>query len=68
MNLDKLLRAAILSVILIGCARTETPEVSSVSLNTATIEMYEGEVYNLVATILPNGTEYSTEAQYYKIF
>lgn len=59
MNLIKLLRAAILFVILVGCAQKETLlEVSSVSLNTATVEMVEGEVYNLVATVLPNGAEY----------
>lgn len=52
------LSAALIFVILIGCTQTETPEVSSVSLNTATIEMVEGEMYNLVATVLPKDSEY----------
>ena len=33
-------------------------EVSSVSLNTATIEMVEGETFSLVATVLPKDAEY----------
>ena len=33
-------------------------EVSSVSLNTSTVEMVEGDTYSLVATVLPNNAEY----------
>ncbi len=33
-------------------------KVSSVSLNTATIEMIEGETFSLVATVLPKDAEY----------
>lgn len=45
--------------LLLSCAEKETTvEVSSVSLNTATIEMVEGETYNLVATVLPKDAEY----------
>ena len=44
---------------LVGCTEKETQvEVSSVSLNTATIEMVEGEFFNLVATVLPKDAEY----------
>ena len=42
-----------------GCTEKETQvEVSSVSLNTATIEMVEGETFSLVATVLPKDAEY----------
>ena len=45
--------------LLAGCTNKEsTIEVSSVSLNTATIEMVEGETFNLVATVLPKDAEY----------
>ena len=48
-----------LSTLLLGCAEKETQvEVSSVSLNTPTIEMVEGETFSLVATILPKDAEY----------
>lgn len=48
-----------LSALLLGCAEKETQvEVSSVSLNTATIEMVEGETFSLVATVLPKDAEY----------
>ncbi len=48
-----------LSAFLLGCAEKETQvEVSSISLNTATIEMVEGESFNLVATVLPKDAEY----------
>lgn len=44
---------------LVGCTKKETQvEVSSVSLNTATIEMVEGETFSLVATVLPKDAEY----------
>ena len=33
-------------------------EVSSVSLNTSTVEMVEGDTYSLGATVLPNNAEY----------
>ena len=48
-----------LSAFLLGCTEKETQvEVSSVSLNTATIEMVEGESFSLVATVLPKDAEY----------
>ena len=44
---------------LAGCSEKETQiEVSSVSLNTSTIEMVEGDSYKLVATVLPKDAEY----------
>ena len=44
---------------LLGCTEKETQvEVSSVSLNTATIEMVEGETFSLMATVLPKDAEY----------
>ena len=47
------------SVLLLGCTEKETQvEVSSVSLNTPTIEMVEGETFTLVATVLPKDAEY----------
>ena len=50
---------AFVSAFLIGCTEKETQvEVSSVSLNTATIEMVEGETFTLVATVLPKDAEY----------
>lgn len=48
-----------LSALIIGCTEKETQvEVSSVSLNTATIEMVEGETFSLMATVLPKDAEY----------
>lgn len=48
-----------LSALIIGCTEKETQvEVSSVSLNTPTIEMVEGETFSLVATVLPKDAEY----------
>lgn len=48
-----------LSALIIGCTEKETQvEVSSVSLNTATIEIVEGETFSLVATVLPKDAEY----------
>ena len=48
-----------MSVLLLGCTEKETQvEVSSVSLNTPTIEMVEGETFTLVATVLPKDAEY----------
>ncbi len=45
--------------LLAGCTEKETQlEVSSVSLNTSTIEMIEGDSYKLVATVLPKDAEY----------
>ena len=41
-----------------GCTEKTQVEVSSVSLNTATIEMVEGETFSLVATVLPKDAEY----------
>ena len=51
--------AVILLLPLVGCTeKRDSVEVSSVSLNTATIEMVEGETFNLVATVLPKDAEY----------
>lgn len=48
-----------LLALIIGCTEKETQvEVSSVSLNTATIEMVEGETFSLMATVLPKDAEY----------
>lgn len=59
MKLIRLICAVIFAIIIAGCTEKETQvEVSSVSLNTATIEMVEGETFNLVATILPKDAEY----------
>ena len=42
-----------------GCTKNEPQiEVSTVSLNTATIEMTEGDTYNLIATVLPKNAEF----------
>lgn len=55
----KILCLALFLPFLAACAQKESPiEVSSVSLNTATIEMVEGETFNLVATVLPKDAEY----------
>ncbi len=48
---------ALLITSVIGCKRVPV-EVSSVSLYTSTIEMVEGDTYNLVATVLPGNAEY----------
>ena len=59
MKLIRLICAVIFAIIIAGCTEKETQvEVSSVSLNTATIEMVEGETFNLVATVLPKDAEY----------
>ena len=47
----------LISYIIIGCKQTPV-EVSTVSLNTSTVEMVEGDSYSLVATVLPNNAEY----------
>ena len=54
------IKIAVISLLaLLGCTEKETQvEVSSVSLNTATIEMVEGETFSLVATVLPKDAEY----------
>lgn len=55
----KILCLALFLPFLAACAQKESPiEVSSVSLNTATIEIVEGETFNLVATVLPKDAEY----------
>ena len=54
-NLVKYLTA--LFVIVTSCT-PKAVEVSSVSLNTSTVEMVEGDTYSLVATVLPNNAEY----------
>ncbi len=57
--LNQIKIVVILLLALVGCAEKETQvEVSSVSLNTATIEMVEGETFSLVATVLPKDAEY----------
>ncbi len=57
--LNQIKIAVILLLVLVGCTEKETQvEVSSISLNTATIEMTEGETFSLVATVLPKDAEY----------
>ena len=57
--LNQIKIAVIFLLVLVGCTEKETQvEVSSVSLNTATIEMVEGETFSLVATVLPKDAEY----------
>ena len=46
-----------LFVIVTSCT-PKAVEVSSVSLNTSTVELVEGDTYSLVATVLPNNAEY----------
>ena len=59
MKLDKLFALVLSLSFMLGCTEKETQvEVSSVSLNTATIEMIEGETFSLVATVLPKDAEY----------
>lgn len=59
MKTSKLLCVVLFLCTLIGCTEKEsTVSVSSVSLNTATIEMVEGETFSLVATVLPKDAEY----------
>ena len=59
MKISKLLSLVLSISFLAGCTEKETQvEVSSVSLNTATIEMVEGETFSLVATVLPKDAEY----------
>ena len=59
MKLIRLISAVIFAIFIAGCTEKETQvEVSSVSLNTATIEMVEGETFSLVATVLPKDAEY----------
>jgi uncharacterized protein YjdB len=59
MKISKLLSAVLAVCLLAGCAEKETQvEVSSVSLNTSTIEMVEGETFNLIATVSPNDAVY----------
>ena len=59
MKFYKLFTLVLSLLFLFGCTEKETQvEVSSVSLNTATIEMVEGETFSLVATVLPKDAEY----------
>jgi len=59
MKLIRFVCAVIFAIFIAGCTEKETQvEVSSVSLNTATIEMVEGETFSLVATVLPKDAEY----------
>ena len=59
MKTSKLLSLVLSLCFLAGCVEKETQvQVSSVSLNTATIEMVEGETFSLVATVLPKDAEY----------
>lgn len=59
MKTSKLLCVVLFLCALIGCTEKEsTVSVSSVSLNTATVEMVEGETFSLVATVLPKDAEY----------
>ena len=56
LKLNKLLAA--IPFIALLCCTPKAVEVSSVSLNTSTVEMVEGDTYSLVATVLPNNAEY----------
>ena len=58
MKAYKLLLFSILLTILTAGCKQAPVEVSSVTLNTSTIEMVEGSTYNLVATVLPSNAEY----------
>lgn len=59
MKFYKLFTFVLSLCIVLGCTEKETQvEVSSVSLNTSTIEMVEGETFSLVATVLPKDAEY----------
>ena len=59
MRLIRLISVVVLAIVFARCTEKEAQvEVSSVSLNTATIEMVEGETFSLVATILPKDAEY----------
>lgn len=54
------IKIAVISLLaLVGCTEKETQvKVASVSLNTATIEMVEGDTFSLIATVLPKDAEY----------
>lgn len=52
-----ILYSILLPFAIAGCKQAPV-EVSSVSLNTATVEMIEGDSYSLVATVLPSNAEY----------
>ena len=59
MKFYKLFTFVLSLCIVLGCTEKATQvEVSSVSLNTSTIEMVEGETFSLVATVLPKDAEY----------
>ena len=59
MKFYKLFTFVLSLCIVLGCTEKETQvEVSSVSLNTSTIKMVEGETFSLVATVLPKDAEY----------
>ena len=52
-----ILCSILLQFAIAGCKQVPI-EVSTVSLNTATVEMVEGDSYSLVATVLPSNAEY----------
>ncbi len=57
--LNQIKSAVIILLAIVGCAEKETRvEVASVSLNTATIEMVEGDTFSLMVTVLPKDAEY----------
>ena len=59
MKFYKLFTLVLSLLFLFGCTEKETQVgVSSVSLNTTTIEMVEGDTFSLVATVLPKDAEY----------
>lgn len=57
-NTRKIILCSILLPFAIASCKQAPVEVSSVTLNTATIEMVEGDTYSLVATVLPSNAEY----------
>ena len=58
MKVYKIILCSIILPFAIASCKQAPVEVSSVSLNTATVEMVEGDTYSLVATVLPSNAEY----------
>ena len=60
MKVYKIILCSIILPFAIASCKQAPVEVSSVSLNTATVEMVEGDTYSLVATVLPSNAEYES--------
>ena len=58
MKVYRIILCSILLPFAIASCKQAPVEVSSVSLNTAAIEIVEGDTYSLVATVLPSNAEY----------